>query len=859
MSNFSLSVPIATQIEALIYPAKKLTDSKQVTQGDPCWSPPLFPAQGRLPLSSAQISDNFLKLKKEEGAYRRCDIKQRMACVKNLHVSLFFDGTNNNEKNDTKAAHPSNVAKLYHACAPNDDRAMERGFYAYYMPGVGTPFPDIGTNEYYSPGLQFSVGGEARISWALINICDVLYREVNKEILTTAKRRQALKNMSSNTNYDSTTVLGLNNYNPMSGIINLLRPIKTKIATHVPKLTALKLYVYGFSRGAAEARSFVYWLNKLLDYVHYLGLPEIPYHPKGTLYGIPVSVEFLGLFDTVAAVGMANVVPIATGHNSWAGGTQQLPKSNLVKKCCHLVSAHEQRQAFALDSVRTPEGIYPPNTVEVIYPGMHSDVGGGYPMGDQGKARDSAGELLSQIALHDMYAAAFDAGAPLAILGLVFTSLDSKLQQQYAFRKMIDESEAEFGFTSDLVDKFNTWVKHTLPEITPVAESTKAAYTPIRFVSHDLERVMEAQLVLMTAWRIGRYGSAQSATINLTHLPFFQTSSQHADISAQPYEPAFSHQATEAIITEYNLKDQELAKIAKERKKEKEQQSDLDSWVSKNIGTPMFDATNGRGQRWEASLEFKADYEDHPRPAPLIDMSSRKTQAECLRDTQQWIGMAANNACASLPKYSFPVITAATAKIGLQNLDGSIEEIVYAITYQNERGEYEQLKKVSTQLFQDVISPYLLGHTRRNSEMDNIIALFDDHIHDSRAWFMHSESGVREPFGGYFLSRMIYFGDHWNKSMTLIVEDKKLVQTAFPMTPTAQLALYYLPTYGLRLMSQQTGETVSLEGIASSIETNKIMPALRVILEKAAQAREAEIQQNIMDFLNKSGDKVLTN
>lgn len=33
---------------------------------------------------------------------------------------------------------------------------------------------------------------------------------------------------------------------------------------------------------------------------------------------------------------------------------------------------------------------------------------------------------------------------------------------------------------------------------------------------------------------------------------------------------------------------------------------------------------------------------------------------------------------------------------------------------------------------------------------------------------MHSESGIREPFSSYFLSRMIYFGEHWNKSMQLI-------------------------------------------------------------------------------------------
>ncbi|WP_147478505.1 DUF2235 domain-containing protein [Pseudomonas syringae] len=50
--------------------------------------------------------------------------------------------------------------------------------------------------------------------------------------------------------------------------------------------------------------------------------------------------------------------------------------------------------------------------MEVIYPGVHSDLGGGYPPGDQGKAvsKDNVegdGLLLSQIALNDLYADAF--------------------------------------------------------------------------------------------------------------------------------------------------------------------------------------------------------------------------------------------------------------------------------------------------------------------------------------------------------------------------------------------------------------------------------------------------------------------
>lgn len=805
----------------------------------------------------SQITNNLYNAREEERRYQHLDIKNCMACVKNVHVSLFFDGTNNNEPYDTKKAkppHPSNVAKLYHASAPEVKEAILAGFYAYYIPGVGTPFPEIGTDEYYNPGLTYAAGGEARVSWGLINLCDTLFFEITKVRLTTAERRAALENMSSNTNYESTTMFALSNYDPLPGLLKLLAPIKDKIARHVPKLTALKLYVYGFSRGAAEARTFVYWVNQLLEKLP--AFSDIPEAEKN-LYGLPVSVEFLGVFDTVPAVGFANVMPMFSGHNSWAGGTQQLPKSTLVKNACHFVAAHEQRQAFAVDSVRTPEGIYPPNTVEVIYPGMHSDVGGGYPQGDQGKARDSAGELLSQIALHDMYAAAFDAGAPLAILGLAFSSLHSELQQRYSFRKMTDESEAEFSFTPNLVTKFNTWVKHTLPKTTPTTESSENAYTPIRFATHDLERVMEAQLVLMTAWRIGRYSSAQTDRINLTQQPFFQAAPQLADIHAQPYEAAFNHQATEAVITEYNLNEQKINKIKEARKTEKSlHYSDEKNWVAKNTGTPLFDATNARGQLWEGALEFKADYEETSRPAPQIDTSSRKTQAECLRDTQQWIGTAANNVCADLPKYSFPTLSVSAQAAFLQNLDGSVEEVVHAITYQDERGEYEHLKKVSTQLFQQVISPYLWGVTQKNTEMDNLIALFDDHIHDSRAWFMHSESGVREPFGSYFLSRMIYFGDHWNKAMTLVIENSKPVH--FPATLAAQLVLYYLPTYGLRLLNQQTGETFSLDGTSEKPKTNHIMSVIRDNLVKYKQIQREEAQRNLMDYLTQSGDRVMT-
>lgn len=43
-----------------------------------------------------------------------------------------------------------------------------------------------------------------------------------------------------------------------------LKPLIIQPEPGKPKLTGIKLYVYGFSRGAAAARTFVRWLSELL-------------------------------------------------------------------------------------------------------------------------------------------------------------------------------------------------------------------------------------------------------------------------------------------------------------------------------------------------------------------------------------------------------------------------------------------------------------------------------------------------------------------------------------------------------------------------------------------------------------------
>lgn len=862
------------------------------SQGEPCWAPPLFPKDGRLELTQKQIRANHEKLTNKEIEYYQNAKKQKKAlCCKTLHVSLFFDGTNNNNYNDTEAStppHPSNVAKLYHASSPEKNEVKNKGFYSYYIPGVGTPFPDIGTDEYYSDGLIFATGGEARISWGLIQVCDAIYHAVTGDGLSLADKRALLKEMSTdlnfesmiNTDLDSTDAfygatgaaamgsLGLivgsayskfnKTYNPVKPLNDFLKPLKWKISKVKPHIVALKIYAYGFSRGAAEARTFVYWLNQFLNY-HFEELPHAWKKPcpLGTIYSLPVSVEFLGLFDTVAAVGLANVVPGATGHNGWASGTQQLPKSSLVKNVCHLVAAHEQRQCFTVDSIRTPEGHYPLNSVEVIYPGVHSDIGGGYPPGDQGKAINGSEELLSQITLHDMYAAAIDAGAPLAIREDILIQLP-EIKNEYFFRTISTETLEEFAISEDLVNKFNSWRNYTLPEqpalsnhITATSNET-LCFIPPRFVTSTLEYAMEIQLILITAWRIGRYGTKQSEEINLTYQPFFTNAPQHPDISVEPYNAKFSRQATAVLALEYEKKAKDIAEKTSLRDKEKKTITDLSNWKpsDKNIGPPLFDATNARGQLWEASLEFKFELEDLKgvsRPTPLIKIN-QKSKVECQQEAQWFKKVHGESSsiyqtnlekCQNAPEITFP--SDVILKSDLLKAFQSTNKLVYIATTQDERQEYLSLKAISSIIFKKIMSLSMRKITQ-DVDLKNVISLLDDQIHDSRAWFMHSESGIREPFSSYFLSRMIYFGYKSNKSMQLIMQPEG---TSSYLDTIILLGIAYKPLYGIIFVDLSTGKE-------TPIDITKLPPPtyylVNQISELIKQQKKEELNNTMQDL-----------
>ena len=86
-----------------------------------------------------------------------------------------------------------------------------------------------------------------------------------------------------------------------------------------------------------------------------------------------------------------------------------------VRRCVHMVAAHEVRGSFPLDAYRGDCR----SALQMVYPGVHSDIGGGYLVGEQGKGfaggRAADPAKLSQLPLVAMYNEAVAAGVPLSV------------------------------------------------------------------------------------------------------------------------------------------------------------------------------------------------------------------------------------------------------------------------------------------------------------------------------------------------------------------------------------------------------------------------------------------------------------
>ncbi len=117
-----------------------------------------------------------------------------------------------------------------------------------------------------------------------------------------------------------------------------------------------KIFIFGFSRGAAIARRFATVIDD------YIKIDEERY---------PQPIRFLGVFDTVAAMGLPNLDDDNKPVSDVVFENNTISK--YIEEALHLISVDENRIAFQPTLMNKD-----PRVTEIWFPGAHSDVGGGF-------------------------------------------------------------------------------------------------------------------------------------------------------------------------------------------------------------------------------------------------------------------------------------------------------------------------------------------------------------------------------------------------------------------------------------------------------------------------------------------------
>lgn len=304
-------------------------------------------------------------------------------CHIKLWISLFFDGTGNHRDNDFPKNH-SNVAALFDAHLDDPGKGIIRLYYE----GLGRSFK---FRERYEEHKVYTRGGA---------------RTVKKEGYEESDNRALGKGFA-----DGITERLEKALFELTDAIDFQRSQR--------KVDEINLAVFGFSRGATEARAFLHWLAAHSK-VKKVGT-------KLTYDGLPLNVKFLGVFDTVESVG-------------WAGANK-MPETIktkvplFVEKCTHIVASHELREAFPLTPVDR-------NHRCVVYPGAHSDIGGGYEAEEQGRSNQ-----LARVALLQMLDEARATGLRMMSLGEIKSSEEWEKRLRHSY----DVPEAAIKALNDYI------------------------------------------------------------------------------------------------------------------------------------------------------------------------------------------------------------------------------------------------------------------------------------------------------------------------------------------------------------------------------------------------------------------------
>jgi len=275
----------------------------------------------------------------------------------NINAGMFFDGTLNNRKNVQ--------ARLDYEKKQNKNPNYDKDSAAAYTNIFG-----------------FKRSGSFNNDFSNVSRMEPAYEQINE-----AKLKQFsiyMEGIGTEDQKSDSSVAGGGLGLGSTGIRSKVKKGCEELADQIKKkrgdkkINILQIDVYGFSRGAAAARNFIFEVNQRKgDFKMFTGgdYPQvINYEVDHGALGEHLSeeemprilrVRFTGLYDTVASSGLIH-----------KNDTEEL-NLNAVSKSLHtfqIASQDEHRKNFRLTDIDSAGS----RGVEKFLPGVHSDIGGGY-------------------------------------------------------------------------------------------------------------------------------------------------------------------------------------------------------------------------------------------------------------------------------------------------------------------------------------------------------------------------------------------------------------------------------------------------------------------------------------------------
>ena len=286
-----------------------------------------------------------------------------------LRLGLFFDGTGNNSSNsaaaqqcrreDLKLFQKDELAAVVAQCKAYGFKGYEGGEFGKTPDGSygNAPSNVVYLRRLYPDHAVDGMPSDARIGYLPVYI---------EGIGTRAKGPDSWYGMGT----------GQGGTGVVARVIQASEEIRTKlleflVANPMVTVARVEFDIVGFSRGAAAAR---HCANELLKPDRGVFNELL----RGNAFGVlasfdpakDVGINFIGLFDTVAAIAAPVNLHFSVSDDLNPGVNLYLPPG-CARKVIQLCARDESRLNFGLNSVS-------PDHLEISLPGVHSDVGGGY-------------------------------------------------------------------------------------------------------------------------------------------------------------------------------------------------------------------------------------------------------------------------------------------------------------------------------------------------------------------------------------------------------------------------------------------------------------------------------------------------